>query len=176
METQTHKKPGLTIFAVLAVMLLATLACSLGGLTINGSSATVDINLNQVEVNTLLTNVPVNVVDNKDRLLDKVTGIEFHDGFVRTLGTATDSSGKNISGSYDVSFNAVNNVLVVKIIAVNIPGVSMDDPRITTANQQIADGISKSISDSHGNVMYKEASVTAAGGLHLKVQANFNNK
>jgi hypothetical protein len=161
---------------VLAVMLLATLACSIGGLTISGNSATVDITLNQDQVNKMLNSVQVNVVDQKDNLLDKVTAVEFHDGFVRTIGTATNSNGREVSGSYDISFTAANNVLAVKIIAVNIPGVSMDDPRIATTNQQISDGINKSISESNGNVMYKEASVTAADGLHLKVQENFTNK
>jgi len=176
METTTHPKSTLAIAAILAVMLLATMACSIGGLTINGNSATIDVTLNQEQVNTLLTSAQVNIVDNNDRLLDKVTAIEFHDGFVRTTGTATDKSGKEITGSYDVSFSAANDVLVVKIIAVNIAGVTMDDPRITTANQEIADGINKSISDSHGEVLYKEASVSAADGLHLKIQANFTKK
>jgi hypothetical protein len=176
METQTHPKSTFALIAALSVILLATMACSIGGLTINGNSATIDITLNQEQVNTLLTSVQVDPSDSNDRLLDKVTSIEFHDGFVRAIGTATDKSGKEISGSYDVSFSAANDVLVVKIIAVNISGVTMDDPRITTANQDIADGISKSISDSHGEVLYKEASVTAADGLHLKIQANFTKK
>ncbi len=176
MRNLTHKHPILLAAALAAVMLLISLACTIGGLTINSSSATVDITLTQEQVNLLLKNTEVNVSDNPDRLLDKITAVEFHDGFVRVLGTITDTKGITANGSYDISISAANNALVVKISSVNIPGMTLDDPRVAKANQQFLDGLSKSVSTSHGEVLYKQVSITAAHGLKLTVQVVFQNK
>jgi len=64
---------------------------------------------------------------------------------------------------------------VVQIINVDIPGVELSDPRITKANQEIMDGLTKSVTESNGEVLYQEASVKD-GVLKIKIQVNFQNK
>jgi hypothetical protein len=175
MNTQTRKNPVLMIAALLSVLVLSSLACSLGGMTIGKDAIVVDVTLNEDNLNDLIQNSHVQVNSSDDVLFDKVTKVEMNDGFVRVFGTAENAAGDEVNGSYDVSFAAENDLLVVEIIAVDVEGVSLDDPRIQKANDEIAEGLTKSVTDSNGEVMYKEAEVKD-GVLRLKVQVNINQK
>jgi tagatose-1,6-bisphosphate aldolase non-catalytic subunit AgaZ/GatZ len=66
-------------------------------------------------------------------------------------------------------------VLNAKIVAVNIPGVDLTDPRIVQMNQQMADALSKSVGESNGAVLFKEATVKV-GSFHIKIQVNIPTK
>lgn len=171
MNTLTRKNPVLMIAALLSILVLSSLACSVGGMTIGKDAVVVDVTLNEDELNKLIQNSNVQVKNSDDVLFDEVTKIEMHDGFVRVFGTAENAAGDEINGSYDVSFAAENDKLMVKIIAVDVEGSSLDDPRIVKANEEIAEGLTKSVTDSNGEVMYKEAEVKD-GVLRLKVQVN----
>ena len=175
MNTQSRKNPVLMIAALLSIMVLSSLACSVGGMTIGKDAVVIDVTLNEDQMNKLIQNSNMQVSNSDDVLFDEVTKVEMNDGFVRVFGTAKNAAGDEISGSYDVSFAAENDMLLVKIIDVDVEGISLDDPRIVKANQEISDGLSKSVTDSNGEVMYKEAEVKD-GVLRLKVQVNINNK
>lgn len=175
MEMQSNKIPVIAVAALLAVLVLGSLACTIGGLTLDKNAATIDINLTQDQINTIIQKAVAENTDTANQLLDSITGVELHDGFVRALGTAKVSNGSEVSGSYDTSFTAANDVLVAKIIAVSIPGVSLTDPRIAQMNQQMADALSKSVTESNGEVLFKEATVKE-GSFHLKIQVNLQTK
>jgi hypothetical protein len=175
METRSNKIPVHIVAVLLAVLVLVSLACTIGGLTLGKNSATIDINLTQDQINTILQKAMAENSGNSDQLLDTITGVELHDGYIRLLGTAKASDGSQVSGSYDTSLTAENDALKAQIIAVSIPGVDLTDPRIVKMNQQMTDALSKSVSESNGEVLFKEANVTE-GNLHLKVQINLQNK
>jgi hypothetical protein len=172
MKSKLRKQPLFLIIVALAALAFSSLACSMGGVTLGNNSALVDITLNQDEINQFLNRVEVNQDYSRDRLLDKVSSIEMHDGFIRVLGSATQEDGSVVNGSFDISFAAENDLLKVQIIAVNIPGIELSDPRIVKANQELTDGLTQSVRDSNGDVQYKEASVKD-GVLKMKVQVNF---
>jgi hypothetical protein len=172
MDSKSGKQPFVLIIVALAALALSSLACSIGGVTLGNNSALVDITLNQDEINQFLNRVVVRPDYSQDRLLDKVSSIEMHDGFIRVFGSTTQPDGSEVNGSFDVSFAAENNLLKVQIIAVNVPGIDLSDPRIVKANQEIADGLTQSVRDSNGDVQYQEASVKD-GVLKMKVQVNF---
>jgi hypothetical protein len=172
MKLRTRKQSLFLIIVALAALALSSLACSMGGVTLGNNSALVDITLNQDEINQFLNRVEVNPDYSRDRLLDKISSIEMQDGFIRVLGSATQPDGSEVNGSFDVSFAAENDLLKVQVIAVNIPGIELSDPRIVKANQEITDGLTQSVRDSNGDVQYKEASVKD-GVLKMKVQVNF---
>jgi hypothetical protein len=172
MNTKSHKQPLALFLVALTALALSSLACSIGGVTLGNNSALVDITLNQDEINQFLNRVQFNRDYSQDRLLDKVSSIEMHDGFIRVFGSATQPDGSVVNGSYDVSFAAENDLLKVQIIAVDVPGVELSDPRIVKTNQEITDGLTQSVRDSNGDVQYKEASVKD-GVLKMKVQVNF---
>jgi hypothetical protein len=174
METRSNKIPVHIVAVLLAVLVLVSLACTIGGLTLGKNSATIDINLTQDQVNAIFQKAAANNADSSNELLNNVTGAELHDGFIRLLGTAKAPDGSEVNGSVDTRLTAQNDALNAQIIAVNIPGVDMTDPRIVKMNQQMADALSKSVTESNGEVLFKEAAVTE-GNLHLKIQVNLNN-
>lgn len=167
----TTHRPAL-IAALLALLMFTSLACSFGTLTIGKNSATLDITLKEDEINQLFNSITVDNQSDRDQLLDKVTGVEMHDGFIRVLGTKTAANGSEVKGSYDVSFSAENDALKVKIIAVDIAGIEVGDAVVTRINQKISDSLNHSMTESHGEVLYKEVSVSE-GLLKIKIQVNY---
>lgn len=174
METRSNKIPVHVVAALLAVLVLVSLACTIGGLTLGKNSATIDINLTQDQVNAIFQKAAADNASSSNELLNNVTGAELHDGFIRLLGTAKAADGSEVNGSVDTRLTAQNDALNAQIIAVNIPGVDMTDPRVVQMNQQMASALSQSVTESNGEVLFKEATVTE-GNLHLKIQVNLNN-
>jgi hypothetical protein len=173
MDNQTHilQKPLLRTALLLAILMLTVMACSFGGVTLQGNQALIDISLTQNQVNQIFANVTTET-DSNSMFLKKVTGVELHSGFIRVLGTYDKSDGTEANGSYDVALSAQNDALKAQITAVNVEGVSMNDPRIANANQQMSRALSEAVSEANGEVMFKEVNVTE-GALKMKVQVNF---
>ena len=88
MEKQSNKIPVHIVAALLAALALVSLACSVGGLTLGKNSATIDINLTQDQVNAIFQKAACQYAGSSNQLLDKVTGAELHDGYIRLVGTA----------------------------------------------------------------------------------------
>ena len=101
--------------------------------------------------------------------MEKITSVEIHDGFIRLFGEDLKTDGTSVPGSFDVSVGAADDELKVQIIAVDLPGVTLDDPRIVDANTEMARELSQCVRESNGDVMFKEASVSEAG-LKLKME------
>jgi hypothetical protein len=170
-----EKQTLLRLAAALSLLLLALLACNLGGfgISVDKGVATVDITLSQNQVNTLLANSRMTGTGDNDELLDKITRVEMHAGYMRIFGEDQRQDGSSLQGSYDVAIGAANDVLTVEITAVDMPGVTLSDPRIARANQEIAEALTKSVQESQGDVKYKEATVSE-GQLKLKIQVALN--
>ena len=174
MRTQTRKKLTTPFLALLSIFVLTSLACSIGGLTLNRNSATVDVTLDQNQLDLIFNNVPAFTGASNDELLKQIDSVELHDGFIRIFGEATTPEGDVVNGSIDVKFDAQNDILDVEIIAVNIPGVDLNDTRIKEANQVLAKELSEVVTENNGEVLFKEADVSG-GQLRLKVQVNYQN-
>lgn len=169
METKKIFNSKITVFAILAMVLLTTMACSMGGINFNGNKAVIDVTLTQNQINSWLQNPEGDVTVSGEKLLNKITSIELHDGFIRVFGEAEQSDGTSVPGSFDMSVGTENDALKIQIIAVDIPVVTLDDPRIVKANAEMATELARSVNESNGEVLFKEASVTEAG-LKLKLE------
>jgi hypothetical protein len=177
LETSARPNPYTRMMLVFTVWVLASLACSCGGISVSNNLATIDFNLTQAQIDRAFRSASAHT-DNpntNDFLLDTITGVELHDGFVRVLGTAAKPDGSKVAGSYDASLSAQDDRLQVKIVAVTIPGVEMNDARIVNANQKLAAELSRSVSETNGDVKFKEASVKE-GGLTMKIEVNIKTK
>jgi len=164
------KKSSLEIILVLGTLILTSLACSLGGVTISGDKAIVDITLTENQLNRMIAQSSSNTVVDGEELMTDVSKVEFHEGYLRTFGTMRNPAGDEVEGSMDVTFGVENDFLTVEIIAVDFPGVTLDDPRIVKANLEIARGLTESVTESNGEVKFLAADVTE-DGLHLKIEA-----
>jgi hypothetical protein len=178
MDTLYHKNRMFVVSGLLVVLLLTTLACSLGGISVGKNSATLDISLTQDQINTLFKNIDFQDQSSQGDLLTKVTGVEMHDGFIRVLGNATKKDSSVVNGSFDVSISAENDLLKAQIIAVDIPDVDISDPRIVNANEKMQEGLSKSAMENNSNnnpPKFKEA-VIKDGVLKLKIEVDYQTK
>jgi hypothetical protein len=163
------KISSIELILIIGTLILSSLACTMGGLTFNGDKATVDITLSEKELNEMIATSTSNRVRDDDEMLKSVSEVEFHDGSVRVYGTMENSSGEEVKGNLDLVFRASEDVLMVEITAVDFPGVSMDDPRVVKANQEMAKALTDSVTRSNGEVKFLEADVTEEG-LHIKLQ------
>lgn len=168
MKSYTTHKQFLPFAVLFSILVITSLACTAGNISIGKDSATIDLTITENQLNDLFNNISTNDTGS-DRLLDKVTSVEMHDGYIRVFGEATNADGNKVTGSYDVSFGTENDALKVEIIAVDIEGVDMNDQRIVDANQELGTELAKSIKESNGDVLFKEAVVTE-DALKLKVQ------
>lgn len=174
METRNSFKSNRIILVLLAVVIImTTMACNMGGINIYKNKAVIDVTVTQDQVNTLLQHVEGDVTVSNERLMEKVTSVEMHDGFIRIFGEDLKTDGTSVPGSFDVSVGAADDELKVQIIAVDIQGVSLDDPRIVDANAELARELSQSVREANGDVLYKEASVSEAG-LKLKMEVRLS--
>ncbi len=170
---QTRKNP-VFIAVILAAVMFSTLACSISSLSIGRGATDIDITLTEDQVNRLFSQV--DVADGAhDRLLHKIDRVEMHDGYMRIFGDGIASDGSEAYGSYDVSLATEGDVLQVEIIGVDMPGIDLKDPRINVANQEIAKGLTESVTDSHGELKFKSASIKD-GELKMQIQVNNQNK
>ncbi len=172
MLSRTSRIRTIYTAVLLGVAIITSLACSIGGLTIGKGNATLDVTLNQEQVNTIFKNIPIEDISS-DSLLKQITQVEMHEGYLRIFGKGTAPNGQEFTGSFDVALSAENNVLQAKITAVDIPGVTLDDPRIVEANQVMAKELSKSVTESKGDVQFKDVQVRE-GEIQLKLQVDFN--
>jgi hypothetical protein len=172
MNVRVSKSPYVYIAALLSIFVLTSLACSFGSLNINNGSATVDLTFDEDQVNRWLSEATVehNLDDDND-LMDTITNVEMHDGYIRVFGYR-EEGGRRLDGSFDVTVNVEDDILQVEIVDVDMEGVDMSDPRIERANREMEEGLTKSVTDSNGEVRYREASITEEE-LHLQVQVDF---
>ncbi len=171
MNSQKLQKNLLELVLIFSTLVLGTLACSLGGVTIQDGVATIDITLTEAQLNAFISKNPenTNLEMSGDELLKDIDRVETHDGFIRVFGTTIAPTGDDIYGSFDVSFSAEDDILKVKIIDLDMPGLELDDPRIEKINQRLEKELTQSVTESNGEVKYKSASVTE-DGLKLTIQ------
>jgi hypothetical protein len=170
MNTQTRHHPLLIVAAMLAILALSSLACSFSGPRMGTVSSQVDITLTQEMFDQMSRNSEVHLGDYCEPL-DKVTRIELHDGFIRFLGKNIQADGTKVDGSFDLSLGAEDDMLKARIVAVDIPGLTLKDRCIADANIELAMDLSELAQDPQGEVLFKEV-VVEEGALRMKVQIN----
>ena len=174
MYPQFRKTPVLFVAALLAVVVLTLTACSMsGGVKLSSNSALVDMTIRQDEFDQFSLNAGTHGSGPYDNLLDRVTSVELHDGFIRFVGTVGQPDWSEVDASFDLSLAAENNALKASIIAVNIPGMDLNSHRIVDANHDLEEDFTHMVNHSHNDVLFKEV-VVEEGVLRLKVQVIFD--
>jgi hypothetical protein len=170
MKMNTRHLPA--ILAVLAMLLLSSLACSFSSDAFQKGSADIDIALKESDINTLLQNSR-NDIHDEDALLKRITQVELHDGFVRVFGDYDRPDGSTASGSYDATFRAEDGALKAEIIAVDLENISLSDERVQRINQELAESLERSARESKGEVEFKTVDVTE-DAMSMKVKVYWN--
>lgn len=189
MNTQTHKTPVLLIVAMLAMTVLITSACSFSNVKVyTPSPVVVDITLYEDEFNDLSMNDGIHLTDHygvyfstndgihltdQCHVLDRTTRVELHDGYIHFVGTKLQPDGSEVKGSLDLSLTAENAQLKAKILAVDIPGVDLNNRCVTESNKELEYAFSHMLDYTPGEVLFQEVTVEE-GVLRMKIQVNVN--
>jgi hypothetical protein len=177
MNTPTRNRPVSLIIAVLVFVTITSLACSFSGIRINGTTPEVNVTITEEELNSPSEHGPLHAEFHLDgpcrHLLDNVTNVELHDGFVRFVGTKHLEDGSIADGTLDLRLDAENDVLQMEIIAVDIPNFDLTAPCIAEFNKEAEQEMKSLVSDPEAQVLFKEVNVEE-GVLKMKIQVNID--
>ena len=177
MYAQTRNRPVFLVIALLTFVTITSMACSLSGIRIDGTTPVVDVTITEEELNKPSEYGSVNAEFHLDgacrHLLDNVTSIELHDGFVRFVGTRHLEDGSIADGALDLRLDAKDDVLQMEIIAVDIPNFDITNPCIAEFNEEAEQEMRQLVSDPEAQVLFKEVEVEE-GVLKMKIQVNVN--
>ncbi len=166
----------LAIILALAAIVLSTLACSFSTVNFEKGSARVTVSLHESEINTLLEHSTNDIKDkDEDFLLNEVTSVELHEGYIRAFGPYNKTDGSQATGSYDATVKAVNGELEVVITNVDIDGVTLSDARVERLNKRIADELSRSARESKDDVRFESVEITDSA-LTVQVVTNWDSR
>jgi hypothetical protein len=181
MNTQNHQKPILLVAGLLALMALTTLACSFSGAGVSELSPVVDITLTEdmLDWATGMADfqydgpfggwyVPYHNDGPCEGLLEEVTRIEMHDGYMRFIGRKDGAA-----GSFDLSLGAENGALKAQIVAVDIPGIELGDEVVAEINRELEEELTEVVRDTQGDVQFEKVEVTE-NGLRMKVKVDLD--
>jgi hypothetical protein len=157
-KMNTSKNRTLWVTIVALILVFANLACSFSGSLNSNEGLTVNIELQESDLNSILERSNSRI-DDEDALLKDVDQVDFQDGLVRVFGTY-DLDGVSGEGSYDVAVSAEDGALVAEIVGVDIEGVSLDDPRIERINEELSRELAESAQESQGEVEFTNVEVT----------------
>jgi hypothetical protein len=169
--TQTRKLPVIFIVMILAMIALITSACSMYTPGMGEINQVVDITLNEDLFSQSSPTFKVHNHNFWEDLVVEVNRMELHDGYLRFLGTRILPDGSEADCSIDLSLGAENDMLAAKIIAVDIPGLELTDPKVIKINQEMEATLSLKNLDPNAEILFKDVEVTE-GALRIKVQVN----
>ncbi len=173
MNAQTPKKPIFIVALFIAFLAITSLACSsnpvrISPIHISPISPTIDITLPQSLFDKASQKSDFHMGGTFENLLDRITSVELHDGYIRFIG----ENGSE-DGSFDLSLTAEDGMLKAEVIAIDIPGFELGDEVVTEANRELEEAFTGMLADLHGDFVFKEVTVIE-GGLRLKIQVNID--
>lgn len=153
------------------VLLLALAATACGSFQIQDGVVTIDFSISEATVNRIIDSAMRNSVDRGDDVLfDEVTGVDLIEpDIIRVFGTAT-VDGNPVQGSYDLRIGAESGALRLEVANVDVPGVTLDDPRLVQANAEMAAAFADQIEAERGRGVISRAEIRD-GELQLLIEA-----
>jgi hypothetical protein len=123
----------LLLVGLFLALVAATAACGMSVSTEDGE-LTITVAMSEDRVNGLMTGVIDSNTDD-DFLLAEVTSVDLIEpNIIRVAGVTHDGA----AGSYDMTIAAVDETIRLEVVAVDAPGVTLDDPRIQAVNDELA--------------------------------------
>lgn len=137
----------LFLASLILALALATSACGIMSVSTEGGELTINVNLSEDQVNGIIGRAVRNANTDDDFLLKEVSGIDLMEpNIIRVSGTTPEGA----PGSYDMTIDAVDEALQLAVVAVDAPGVTLDDPRVQAANDDLAAAFLESARSGNG--------------------------
>lgn len=168
MDKKYLRQPiNLTGFFLVMVLLL-TSACSLISPVPGVVSQSIEITLTE----DLFTHAhPTFKVENRDFWEDldcNVKDMELHDGFIRFQGFQTRFFGFGSACSIDLALTAEKGVLSARVIALDVAGIGLQDPKVTLVNEKLQMTLQLKDRETNLGVSFEKVDVSE-DALKLKV-------
>jgi len=118
---------------ILALALVST-ACGVMSVSTEGGELTINVNLSESQANRLIGNV-ITSNEGDDFLFTEISSVDLIEpNIMRVSGSTADGA----SGTYDLTIDVVDEAIKIEVVAVDVPGVTLDDPRVQAANEELA--------------------------------------
>ncbi len=160
---------SITLLAALLLSLFASACVDIHGVLPEKLTQVVDISIPEDMLDHSSPTFKVNNRNFWEPLLDHVSRMELHDGYLRFIGTRNLHDGNVVPGSVDLYFGAEGGVLVARIIALDIPGITLDDPRVVEINHEMKVGFRHGSISHDADLLFQDVQVTEEE-LYIKVQ------
>jgi hypothetical protein len=178
MNVKSRKTQIIFVTVLLAMLCLATAGCSFNSISTSSEAIKVDVDISQRDLDAAAARLDLEVGHSHLDLeighphmdfnlgypdvnpLDEVNRVELMNGFIRYHGTKN-----GLVGSFDLSLEALNGGLKAEIIAVDIPGASLNDQWVVKANQRLERDFARTVVDS--DEVYFEDVTVQKGSLHM---------
>lgn len=156
MTTRSLRITWIPATLFILTMLIVSLSCSLMNIGLSGGGTQITIELKEDDINRMLQQ---RYTHQSDGLFSEINGVDIQDGLIRVFGDAKKADGSMVSGSYDAVLKAENGALKAEITAVDIEGLSIDDPKVLQTNQELADEFGKAADESQGVYEFESVSL-----------------
>jgi hypothetical protein len=156
MTTRSLKITWIPATLFILMMLIVSLSCSLMNVGLSGGGTQITIELKEDDINRMLQQ---RYTHQSDGLFSEINGVDIQDGLIRVFGDAKKADGSMVSGSYDAVLKAENGALKAEITAVDIEGLSIDDPKVLQTNQELADELGKAADEGQGVFEFESVSL-----------------
>lgn len=128
------KAKRLLIAVMILALALISAACGVMSVSTEGGELTINVNLNESQANRLIGNVFTSN-EGDDFLFTEIASVDLIEpNIMRVSGSTADG----VSGTYDLTIDVVDEALKIEVVAVDVPGVTLDDPRVQAANDELA--------------------------------------
>ncbi len=128
------KAKRLLIAVMILALALISAACGVMSVSTEGGELTINVNLNESQANRLIGNVFTSN-DGDDFLFTEIASVDLIEpNIMRVSGSTADG----VSGTYDLTIDVVDEAVKIEVVAVDVPGVTLDDPRVQAANDELA--------------------------------------
>jgi hypothetical protein len=174
MFTQTPKNQFVFIAALLAFIALFSTACTLNSVEAGPISPVIDIMLTQEMFDRIPLDGGFTMNGPGEALLDRVSRVELHEGFIRYQGMMLQPDRSRVYGSFDMSLGAEQGMLKAQIVDVDIPGIELDDPRVLDANRELEYVFVHELAGSDVEVVFEQMDVTE-GVLQMRIRVNIHD-
>jgi hypothetical protein len=162
-------KRSILLFVALFVLAISTTACSINGSSVIPDTVSMDVTIRQAELDWASRDEDSSVGHPCHDLLDELTRVEIHDGFIRYFGIKHFLDGSHVHGSFDLTVRAEDGVLNASVVAIDIPGFDLDDPRVLKVNRELEHQLTDMANQSSDDVYFDDVTLRE-GEMNFKLQ------
>lgn len=129
------------VLLILPVLLIASLACSVFGIDLQGGGVNFDIRISESQLNT--GDLSINIGE----LFTGNYNVDLQPGVMVLSGVLVRPNGTETRGQAEVGIRANNGALEVEILAVDADGIDINDSRVQNLQRNLEENLSRAFAE-----------------------------